>query len=107
MKKYLLLTVCLVLSLMASAESGKCGDNLTWTLENGTLTISGTGAMPDYTDSSKLPWYSSRSSISTVVINEGVTSIGKYAFNGYSGLISITIPNSVTSIGYYALYNCM
>ena len=54
--------------------SGTCGDNLTWTLDdNSTLTISGTGKMYDY---SEAPWYTYSSSITTAIIEDGVTSIG-------------------------------
>ena len=49
------------------AESGTCGDNLTWNLTNGVLTISGTGTMSDFTLGGA-PWYSSRSSIINVII---------------------------------------
>ena len=89
---------------IASAQSGTCGDNLTWTLSNGTLTISGTGAMADYNNYS--PWSDYRSSIKSVIINDGVTSIGKEAFYLCSSLTSITIPNSVTSIGANAFASC-
>ncbi len=87
---------------------GACGTDLFWTLDNktGILVISGTGAMNNYTSSSVPGWYSSRSSIKSVIIEEGVTSIGSYAFNGCSSLISITLPNSVTSIGEKAFNNC-
>ena len=110
MKQHLL---TLFLALAASvaplfAQSGTCGDNLTWTLdtESGILTISGTGAMANYTYSSKAPWYSYRESIKTVTIDNSVTSIGEYAFYECSKLTSITIPNSVTSIGDYAFGFC-
>ena len=62
------------LSLFASTYSGTCGDNLTWTLdtESGILTISGTGAMYNFEYPNYAPWYSSRSSIKTVIIEDGV-----------------------------------
>ena len=87
------------------AESGFCGYDLTWNLTGKVLTISGTGAMFDYY-SDTTPWYSYRSSITTVIINDGATSIGVYAFYGCTGLTSVTIPNSVTSIGDCAFYWC-
>ena len=68
------------ISLMSVVSSGTCGDDLTWTLDySRTLTISGTGEMTDYSSSSssRVPWYSSRSSIKSVVIEDGVTYIGK------------------------------
>ena len=74
-------------------------DGLTWTLDaDGTLTISGTGAMMD------IPAFNN-SNIKKVVIQEGVTSIGERAFEGCTVLTSITIPKSVTSIGYRAFFD--
>ncbi|MCD7853287.1 MAG: leucine-rich repeat protein [Oscillospiraceae bacterium] len=86
------------------ATSGTCGDNLTWTLEDDVLTISGEGEMEDYDPFA--PWYWQCSSITTVVIEDGITSIGNYAFFGFSSLESVTIPDSVTSIGFEAFYYC-
>ena len=103
------------LALVASvsaiyAQSGTCGNNLTWNLnaETGVLTISGTGAMEDYSyfPSVPAPWNNYRSSIKSVIINDGVTSIGSYAFRDCSSLTSVTIPESVTSIGSSAFADC-
>ena len=94
-------------SAAETTPSGTCGDNLTWTLDDeGTLTISGTGSMYDYSYSSSAPWYSYRSSIKSVVIGDSVTSIGDYAFRYCSSLTSVVIPDSVTSIGNDAFYSC-
>ena len=98
----------------ASAESGTCGDNLTWDLTDGVLTISGTGEMTNFTYYFNdlydyyvnAPWYSFRESITTLIIEDGISSIGDYAFCKCSGLTSVTIPNSVTSIGDYAFRKC-
>ena len=92
----------------AVAASGNCGDDLTWAFdaENGTLTISGTGEMWDYTYGTTLPWADYRSDIRTVAIKSGVTSIGACAFNYCTSLTSITIPDSVTSIGHDAFCGC-
>ena len=90
----------------AATHSGTCGDNVTWTLDaSGTLTISGKGAMADYYIFS-VPWYDTRSQVKTVIIKNGVTSIGNCAFDGCSSLTSATIPNSVTGIGNWAFYGC-
>ena len=91
----------------AATESGKCGDNLTWSLDTdtGVLTISGTGDMYNWDYSDDVPWYSNRSSIKTVVIGDSVTSIGACAFYNCTGLTSVTIPDSVTSIGEAAFYS--
>lgn len=108
MKQQLLLLFMMLLSIVASADdNGTCGDNLTWTFveSTGTITISGSGAMYHYYNWST-PWYNYRAKILAVVIEDGVTSIGKEAFSFCSSLPSITIPNSVTSIGAYAFYGC-
>lgn len=97
------------------AESGKCGDDLTYTLTgediNGyTLTISGTGKMEDYSWRKEYgplaPWKSKCSKIINVDISVGVTTIGDFAFNGCSRLNNITIPNGITSIGSNAFDAC-
>ena len=97
------------------AESGKCGDDLTYTLTgddiNGyTLTISGTGKMEDYSWRKEYgplaPWKSKCSKIINVDMSVGVTTIGDFAFNGCSRLNNITIPNGIISIGSNAFDAC-
>ncbi|MCQ2071281.1 MAG: leucine-rich repeat protein, partial [archaeon] len=70
----------------ATVTSGQCGENIHFTLDSdGTLTISGTGNMYQYgTDEDSAPWYNYRESIKQLIVEEGVTSIGTYAFNGCS-----------------------
>ena len=95
-------------AIVASGTCGAEGDgsNLKWTLDSeGTLTISGSGKMADY-NSFDVPWYSSRSSIKTVNIRDGVTSIGNCAFQDCSSLTSVTIPEGVTRIGKQAFAEC-
>ncbi|MEY8494933.1 leucine-rich repeat domain-containing protein [Lachnospiraceae bacterium 29-91] len=111
------------------AYSGTEGSLLSWTLtKGGTLTISGKGAMPDYTESVRPTWedyYADK--INQVIIEDGVESIGSYAFYqsqamsvqipetvtsikeaafGESKLMEITVPGSVKEIGDEAFYNC-
>ena len=89
--------------------SGTCGENLTWTLDNnGDLTISGAGAMYDYSYGNSAPWRSQgyKSKVKKVIINESVASIGAYAFYDCYGLTSITISSGVTSIGVDAFHGC-
>ncbi len=89
-------------------SSGTCGENLTWTLEEqGSLTISGAGAMTDWTNASAVPWFPCRSKIQTVTIQPGVKSVGSYAFSGCGSLTAVTIPTDVTRIGSFAFSNCI
>ena len=63
--------------------------------------------MPNYNSPADVPWYNYQEKIKKVVIENGVTSIGGYAFNDCISLTSITIPNSVKSIGSYAFEGCI
>ena len=84
---------------------GYSGD-LTWRLDSdGVLTISGSGAMQNFSSSGSAPWYNYRSQIRQATIGEGVTSVGNYAFTG-SSVQGISIPASVTEIGAYAFDGC-
>ena len=91
-----------------SGECGANGTNLTWTLDasTGVLKISGSGNMKNYTSDSPAPWYSYGSFIITVVMSDGLTSIGNYAFSNCTSLTSIDIPEGVTSIGDGAFRYC-
>ncbi len=124
-----------LLAFSAAAEgeerSGTCGENVTWTLSsNGVLTISGSGEMYDYANSctNPSPFYSLRTKIKQVRIENGVTAIGKRcflccrlesvslpdslleirsrAFESCSDLAEVTIPASVKEIGQQAFYHC-
>lgn len=90
----------------ALSEQSYCGDDLTWTLYNGTLTVSGTGAMYDYSATSAAPWESLRQEIKTVIMEKGVASVGDYAFHDCRSLTSVDIPASMKYIGKYAFYSC-
>lgn len=89
--------------------AGKCGDNMTWSIDpaTGVLTIAGTGAMYDYTEDEELsPWAEYMDKIKTVNIGEGVTSIGDYAFIYATDMTSITLPSTLQSIGELAIGGC-
>ena len=98
------------LGLANAYAGGKCGEtdaDCHWEIENGVLTISGSGAMVDYSSQSMYPWYSQKDSYTSVVVegaNEttgttGITSIGDWAFTTMSGVTSLTLPENLTSIG--------
>jgi len=84
--------------------SGKDGTSIYWYLyDNGTLYITGSGAMSDYSNTS---WATHRTQVKSVIISDGITSIGDYNFSDYDSLTSISIGNSVTEIGSYAFQDC-
>ena len=93
-------------------KSGYCGNNATYTLdENGVLMISGNGPIRDFFWSERLksrdmPWWNERANISLVQIQNGVTVIGRAAFDDCAGLTSVNISKSVNSIKGKAFYGC-
>lgn len=106
---------------VTTVDSGYCGadnggENLKWTLDNnGVLTISGSGAMKDYTwdENVRLDWYVRKKDIRSVVLDNRITHIGDYAFDkctniesvrytGYTGNAGVALPESVTTIGVHA-----
>ncbi|MBP3941078.1 MAG: leucine-rich repeat domain-containing protein, partial [Christensenellaceae bacterium] len=97
------------------AAADACGDNLTWAFDaaTGTLTISGTGAMWDYEPQASRPyptspWYNGTVIYepTTVIIEEGVTSIGSYAFWIMTSIENVSLPETLKSIGEQAFYSC-
>lgn len=83
-----------------------CGENLTWLLdETGLLTISGTGAMYNFVDTNP-PWYEQRYSIKKLQVEEGVTTLGHYAFKECGSLAEVSLPSTLTSIGNGAFSSC-
>ena len=90
----------------AAAGDNSCGENVTWTLADGTLTISGTGRMTNFTSDSPAPWADQADQITNVEVEGTVTSIGAGAFNGCTALTDITIPESVGYIKTGAFKDC-
>lgn len=98
------LSICQV--VMAAETSGTCGDNIIWTLNGTTLTISGSGVIQDYQEFSLAPWNEYADSIYAVVVEDGVTRIGNFAFFGLTKVSAVNLADSVASIGEYAFYGC-
>lgn len=84
-------------SILARGECGAEGDNLKWTLtSDGALTVSGTGNMADF-DEFDSPWR--KLNVKTAVIEEGVASVGEYAFAYCETLAGVSLPDTLTKIG--------
>ena len=89
-----------------AAAVNSCGENTLWSISSGgVLSVSGVGAMFDYTYGTA-PWYGERWGISSVTVGEGVTAIGAYAFAGCSQIRDITLSATVTAIGDGAFDDC-
>ena len=92
------------------APSGDCGTDAHYAFNGstGVLTISGTGAIENYTNISYQPWASYRGLITSVVIGNGITAIGDHAFNSLSNLTTVTFTStsSLTTIGQSAFAGC-
>ena len=103
----LTITSGLNLTAYAAVKTGKCGDNVTYSLDTstGVLTISGTGDMYNYAGTDDYPDYHNFY-VKSVIIETGVTSIGSFAFGDCTSLKSVMIPNSVTSIEAMAFDYC-
>ncbi len=105
----LTLLTTIAISINAQADGEYDSDNLHWTFYNGVLTVSKkdgatSDVMPDYGDS-YAPWYSYKDQITTVVINDGLSNVGGYAFSHLHNLTSVSIPDSVKSIDRGAFVN--
>lgn len=92
--------ICFSITSNAAEVSGTCGTNATWTYddETFTLTISGTGNMSDYYTSQR-GWYSYKDEIENVVVENGITYLGNFAFYDFANLTNVEISDSVTSMG--------
>ena len=94
----------------AEEKSGFCGaeeNTVSWSLdENGVLEITGQGAMNEWQNEEEVPWNGYRDQITEVRIEEGVTSIGAYAFADCEKLVKLDIADSVQTIGAFAYFNC-
>ena len=88
--------------------SGTCGQSVQWSFNRGTgsLTLSGTGSLPDYTGSQNTPWAVYMEDITSVSIGQGITALGSCAFQNYGNLTQLSLPEGLTAIGEGAFQNC-
>jgi hypothetical protein len=89
----------------ASAEK-TYGDNITWAISDGVLRATGVGNMNDYASTAYVPWYENRKDVTTVIMEGTITSVGDYAFDGFSNMTSITLPDTIRRIGEFAFWMC-
>lgn len=89
-----------------SADSGECGNGVTWELSGGVLTISGSGAINDYSEKKPAPWLQTKDTIRAVFVENGVTSVGDCAFLGMDRLTSAVLASSVKRVGDWAFSGC-
>ena len=108
MKKWMIIAVLmsLLLVLLAPAAgavtaNGTCGEGMTWSLDNYTLTISGSGEVEDGS-----AWESYKTKIDHVVLTGGVTKLGDQTFSGCDRLKTVDFGDSLVEIGAKAFYNC-
>ena len=111
----ILIAICMLLMMAITSASAEgwgnyCGDNLTWTLDNVTLRISGVGNMKDYNFRATAvigpaPW-GFDSPISEIIVEPGVTGIGSYGFYRCSNVTKVEVPATLTYIGNDAFHNC-
>lgn len=115
---YMVIVIIMLISLSINAQaadivvSGECGENVSFVLDSeGTLTISGEGAMENYQiysfgDFKYSPWMEHKDSVVRIVVEEGITSIGDYAFQYHPNVTDISLPESLTRIGVGAFLFC-
>ncbi len=115
MKKIICIILALLMTLAALPVSAAvvytyyCEDGITAEVDVAakTLTLSGIGEMMNYTDENRPPWYERKTLYNKVIIEDGITSIGDYAFADNLVLVSADIPDSVTRVGNYGFHHCI
>lgn len=86
------------------ASSGKCGDNVTWTLSDaGVLTLSGTGETYDYTSANSAPFSDFTNLITSIIVGSGITRLGKFVLSVLLNVATVSLPNTLEIIGPYSL----
>ncbi len=88
-------------------DSGAVSDTINWAIDSGyNLTITGTGAMPDYATETDRPWEAYKVLAKTVTVGEGITSVGRQSFSHFTGLERVTLSDTVTTLGYDSFAHC-
>ena len=109
----LLFSVIVMIAILAvsviAAEmdaQGSCGKGVQWSYADGTLTVSGNGAMTTFSSVTAQPWQKYKNDITKVIIENGVVSIGRCAFYGFENIVEVILPETLTEIEQYAFFSC-
>ena len=89
----------------AETASGECGEGITWSLDGGTLTVSGNGPMYDFEEGAA-PWAAYKDSITSVVLSGNVTTVGTYAFKDYDAITSVDFGSALHTLGANSFAQC-
>lgn len=117
-RKKVILGIAAVLLILVLIDSDVFGEpeeiyassaeeTIQWSLTDGVLRISGTGAMPDYVSILDQPWYEQETEVTSIAIEDGVTRIGSGAFEYMENVVDVTMADTVTEIGDSAFYDCI
>ena len=89
-------------------ENHLCGDHAYYYFdtETGTLSIRGSGEMSDYSSFGESPWYSFKDEITSIIVEDGITSIGEYCFKDLENVETVSLPDGLTGIGLCAFSSC-
>lgn len=90
----------------AAAEGGTCGDNAYYRIDNGKLTVYGSGNIYHYSEENPAPWKEFSESITSIEVEYGITTIGSKAFAGLNRAYSATIADSVVNVSSFAFFGC-
>ena len=104
------ISVCFIIGISSTvnaATSGTSGTSISWSYDNGILTISGSGDIADFYSNSPAPWSEFASTTTEIIINDGITSIGQLAFDNFSTVSKISMPQSLVRLDNYAFRNCV
>lgn len=91
---------------LSNVSSGVCGDDITYELKDGVLTISGLGKTYDFHSGNPAPWYDKRDEIVEVIVKEGVESLGNQLFSECTNLTYVTLPEGLITIGSNVFKKC-
>ena len=101
-----LFSICLAGRPVQAGDGGNCGNGLTWSYSDGELSITGYGSMTEYNDFDKVPWHAYRGSVTSIRVEYGVLSLGRFCFYNMPNLKSVYLSNTVKRIGMQAFYKC-